>query len=46
MMEANELRSELTGLRLELCQEVQRNVAEGRYHNGPSTTTQLLGFKI
>lgn len=39
------LRTELEGLRFERCEEVERDVAEGRYHGGPSTTVQVLAFK-
>ena len=38
------LRVELTGLRFELCHEVERDVDEGRYHHGPSATVQVLAF--
>lgn len=39
------LRDELAGLRFERCAEVDRDVQEGRYHAGPSTTVQVLAFK-
>lgn len=45
LMTPDGLREELTGLRFERCEEVDRDVSEGRYHRGPSTTVQLLGFK-
>ncbi|WP_459549179.1 class I SAM-dependent methyltransferase [Nocardia sp. X0981] len=37
-----ELRRDLTGLRLEHCREVDRDITEGKYHHGPSTTVQVL----
>jgi hypothetical protein len=44
-MTPDALREELAGLRLVHCDEVDRDVAEGLYHQGPSTTVQVLGFK-
>ncbi len=40
-----ELRRALPGLRLEHCREVDREISEGKYHHGPSTTVQVLAFK-
>lgn len=37
-----ELRRDLAGLRLEHCREVDRDITEGKYHHGPSTTVQVL----
>ncbi|MGE0792026.1 MAG: cyclopropane-fatty-acyl-phospholipid synthase family protein [Sandaracinaceae bacterium] len=45
LMTPEALRAELAGLDLERCEEVDRDVQEGRYHHGPSTTVQVLGFK-
>ncbi|WP_342375229.1 class I SAM-dependent methyltransferase [Myxococcus stipitatus] len=45
LMTPQALRAELAGLRLERCVEVDREVSEGRFHQGPSTTVQVLGFK-
>lgn len=45
LMTADALRRELAGLRFERCAEVEREVSEGRYHEGPSTTVQVLAFK-
>jgi SAM-dependent methyltransferase len=45
LMTPEGLRSELEGLRVERCEEVDRDIAEGRYHSGPSTTVQVLAFK-
>ncbi len=39
------VKAELEGLELLLCQEVHRDVAEGRYHVGPSVTTQVLALR-
>lgn len=38
-------RRELEGLRFELCQQALRDVAEGRDHQGPSATTQVLAIR-
>ncbi|NKY60109.1 SAM-dependent methyltransferase [Nocardia flavorosea] len=40
-----ELRRDLAGLQLEHCREVDREITEGKYHHGPSTTVQVLAFK-
>lgn len=40
-----EFRRDLTALRLEHCREVDRDIAEGAFHHGPSTTVQVLGVK-
>lgn len=45
LMTPEGLRQELAGLRFERCAEADRDVAEGRYHQGPSTTVQVLAFK-
>jgi NAD(P)H-dependent FMN reductase/SAM-dependent methyltransferase len=45
LIDTETARRELEGLELELCQEVQRPVSEGRDHNGPSTTTQVLAVR-
>lgn len=45
LMTAAALEEDLAGLRLERCQELDRDVAEGRYHVGPSATVQVLAFK-
>lgn len=45
LMTPESLRDELAGLRFERCEEVDRDVQEGRYHRGPSTTVQTLAFK-
>ncbi|QSQ14128.1 SAM-dependent methyltransferase [Myxococcus landrumensis] len=45
LMTPGSLREELSGLRIERCVEVDRDVSEGRFHQGPSTTVQVLAFK-
>ena len=45
LMTPNDVREEFAGLRFERCAEIDRDVAEGRYHHGPSTTVQVLAFK-
>ncbi|MEM1347792.1 MAG: class I SAM-dependent methyltransferase [Myxococcota bacterium] len=45
MMTPEGLRQELAGLTFERCEEVDRDVDEGRYHHGPSTTVQVLATK-
>jgi len=45
MMTATALRAELLGLELDLIEEVERDVQEGRYHNGWSSVVRVLGRK-
>jgi SAM-dependent methyltransferase len=45
LMTAEALREELAPLRIERCAEIDREVSEGRYHQGPSATVQVLAFK-
>ncbi len=45
LMTPEALREELAGLRFERCAEADRDVAEGLYHQGPSTTVQVVAFK-
>ena len=45
LMTPEALREELAGLEIERCEELDRDVHEGRYHQGPSTTVQVLAFK-
>mgnify|MGYP003949594921 CR=1 FL=1 len=42
-MTANGLTEELVGLKLHVCQEVERDIHEGRYHNGMSAVVQVVG---
>jgi len=42
LFDAATARRELDGLEFELCQDVQRDVAEGRDHQGHSATVQVL----
>lgn len=46
LMTPEALRRELAGLTIERCAEVDRDVQEGRYHTGPSSTVQVLAFKL
>lgn len=45
LMTPEGLREELSGLRIERCVEIERDISEGRFHQGPSTTVQVLAFK-
>lgn len=45
LMNAAALREELSGLRLVRCEEIDRDVSEGVYHQGPSSTVQVLAVK-
>ena len=45
LMTPEGLRTELAGLNFERCAEVDRNINEGLYHRGPSTTVQVLAFR-
>lgn len=45
LMTPEGLRAELAGLDFKRCEEADRDVNEGRYHSGPSTTVQVLAVK-
>jgi SAM-dependent methyltransferase len=45
MMTAAALREELKGLQLELIEETEREIHEGRYHNGWSAVVRVVGRK-
>lgn len=45
MMTPETLREELAGLDFKRCEEVDRDVNEGQYHSGPSTTVQVIAIK-
>ncbi len=45
LMTPEALREDFAGLELLRCEEVERDVSEGRYHQGPSTTVQVLARK-
>lgn len=45
LMDPQALQLELKGLELEHCLEVEREVQEGEFHRGPSTTVQILARK-
>lgn len=40
-----ELRRDLSGLLLDQCHEIDRDISEGKFHHGPSTTVQVLAVK-
>jgi hypothetical protein len=39
------LREELSPLRFEISQEIEREVQEGKYHNGHSAVVQILAVR-
>ena len=45
LVDLDTLRGELRGLTLELAQEVERDVVEGRLHTGRAVTLQLIGTR-
>jgi len=45
MMTANDLRSELDGLQIDVLQEIEREVQEGPGHHGHSAVTQLIAAR-
>jgi len=45
LMELEIIRQELPGLRLEIAREFEREVAEGKYHNGTVSVVQILAVK-
>lgn len=45
LMDLEALRSELDGLDLEIARELEREVHEGRFHDGRSAVVQVLGFR-
>jgi len=45
LMELEIIRQELPGLRLEIAREIERDVAEGKYHNGTASVVQILAVK-
>ena len=45
LMELEIIRQELPGLRLEIAHEIERDVAEGKYHNGTASVVQILAVK-
>lgn len=45
LVTAEGLREELVGLEFELLQEIEREVNEGRYHDGLSSVVQMVGRK-
>jgi hypothetical protein len=45
LVTVDDARRELDGLDLQLLQEVRRDVSEGREHEGPSSTVQILATR-
>jgi SAM-dependent methyltransferase len=45
LMELEIIRQELPGLRLEIGREIEREVAEGKYHKGTAAVVQILAVK-
>jgi SAM-dependent methyltransferase len=45
LMELEIIRQELPGLRLEIGREIERDVAEGKYHGGTASVVQILAVK-
>lgn len=45
LWEPEDLRRELEGARIELCEELEREVREGAYHRGPSAVVRALAFR-
>jgi SAM-dependent methyltransferase len=45
LMEFEIIRQELPGLRLEIGREIERDVAEGKYHGGTASVVQILAVK-
>jgi len=45
LMTPQTVREEVAGLHCEMCQQVERDVDEGLYHQGPSTTTQVVAVR-
>jgi SAM-dependent methyltransferase len=45
LMELEIIRQELPGLRFEIAREIERELAEGKYHNGIAAVVQLLAVK-
>lgn len=43
LMTLDELREDLAGLHLELGHEIEREVVEGRYHDGKAAVVQVIG---
>ena len=45
LMELEIVRQELPGLRFEIAREVERDVGEGKYHNGIASVVQIIAVK-
>lgn len=46
LFDAATARAELSGLDFDLCQDARRHISEGRFHEGPSATTQVLAVRL
>lgn len=46
LVEPEDLRRELAGTRIELLEELEREVHEGAYHRGPSAVVRALAVKL
>lgn len=40
-----ELQAEFEGFKIEICDELERNIQEGQFHNGDSSVVQFLSIK-
>ncbi|MBA4185603.1 MAG: class I SAM-dependent methyltransferase [Acidobacteria bacterium] len=45
MVSLDSLQEELKGLHFDIAQEIEREVQEGKYHNGQSAVVRVLAFK-
>lgn len=45
LMDLEDVKRELAGLRFDVAAETEREVAEGRYHTGRAAVTQILAFR-
>ena len=44
-LELSELESQFAGFKFSINRTIERNIVEGKYHNGMSSTTQLVAIK-
>jgi cyclopropane fatty-acyl-phospholipid synthase-like methyltransferase len=44
-MQLTDLREELNGLQFEIAHEIEREIHEGKYHDGHSAVVQILAYK-
>ncbi len=45
LMELDDVKRELDGLRFEIAHETERDIVEGRFHTGRGAVTQILAFR-